>query len=72
MGYNGGGVLLTSTGDIVGQWKKYFEDLFNTTNTSSVEEKQSEDEENNLLICRDEVTKAVNLLLVFPLLHRSW
>lgn len=61
MGYSGGGVLLTSTGDIVGQWKKYFEDLF-TTNTSSVEEKQSE----------DEVTKAVNLPLVFPLLHRSW
>lgn len=71
MGYSGGGVLLTSTGDIVGQWKRYFEDLF-TTNTSSVEEKQSEDEENNLLICRDEVTKAVNLPLVFPLLHRSW
>lgn len=61
MGYSGSGVLLTSTGDTVGQWKKYFEDLFNTTNTSSVEEKQSEDEENNLLICRDEVTKAVNL-----------
>ncbi|KAI3366531.1 hypothetical protein L3Q82_000662 [Scortum barcoo] len=29
--YSAGGELLTSTGDIVGQWKKYFEDLLNPT-----------------------------------------
>ncbi|KAI3353661.1 hypothetical protein L3Q82_004905 [Scortum barcoo] len=30
--------LLTSTGDIVGQWKEYFEDLLNPTDTPSTEE----------------------------------
>ncbi|KAI3377649.1 hypothetical protein L3Q82_008809 [Scortum barcoo] len=29
--YSAGGELLTSTGDIVGRWKKYFEDLLNPT-----------------------------------------
>ncbi|KAI3374381.1 hypothetical protein L3Q82_006209 [Scortum barcoo] len=28
-----GGELLTSTGDIIGRWKEYFEDLLNPTNT---------------------------------------
>ncbi|KAI3368519.1 hypothetical protein L3Q82_025528, partial [Scortum barcoo] len=36
--YNAGGELVTSTGDIVGQLKEYFEELFNPTNTSSTEE----------------------------------
>ncbi|KAL0153242.1 hypothetical protein M9458_051417, partial [Cirrhinus mrigala] len=36
--YSGGGNLLTSTGDIVGRWKEYFEDLLNSVNTSSIEE----------------------------------
>ncbi|KAK3571523.1 hypothetical protein QTP86_012904 [Hemibagrus guttatus] len=31
--YNGGGELLASTGDIVGRWKEYFEDLLNPTDT---------------------------------------
>ncbi|KAI3355561.1 hypothetical protein L3Q82_018386 [Scortum barcoo] len=33
-----GGELLTSTGDIVGRWKKYFEDLLNPTDLPSSEE----------------------------------
>ncbi|KAL0152538.1 hypothetical protein M9458_052261 [Cirrhinus mrigala] len=36
--YSGGGNLLISTGDIVGGWKEYFEDLLNSVNTSSIEE----------------------------------
>ncbi|KAL0203001.1 hypothetical protein M9458_001019, partial [Cirrhinus mrigala] len=36
--YSGGGNLLTSTGDIVGRWKEYFEDLLNSVNTPSIEE----------------------------------
>ncbi|KAK3553774.1 hypothetical protein QTP70_009300 [Hemibagrus guttatus] len=36
--YSGGGELLASTGDIVGRWKEYFEDLLNPTDTPSVEE----------------------------------
>ncbi|KAK3505944.1 hypothetical protein QTP70_018870, partial [Hemibagrus guttatus] len=36
--YGGGGELLVSTGDIVGRWKEYFEDLLNPTDTPSVEE----------------------------------
>ncbi|KAI3357886.1 hypothetical protein L3Q82_016266 [Scortum barcoo] len=33
--YSAGGELLTSTGDIVGRWKKYFEDLLNPTDLPS-------------------------------------
>ncbi|KAI3370518.1 hypothetical protein L3Q82_025279 [Scortum barcoo] len=36
--YSVGGELLTSTGDIVGRWKKYFEDLLNPTDMPSTEE----------------------------------
>ncbi|KAI3355548.1 hypothetical protein L3Q82_018375 [Scortum barcoo] len=32
--YSAGGELLTSTEDIVGRWKKYFEDLLNPTDTA--------------------------------------
>ena len=28
--YSGGGVLLTSTGDVVRRWKEYFEGLLNS------------------------------------------
>ncbi|KAI3365390.1 hypothetical protein L3Q82_010477 [Scortum barcoo] len=36
--YSAGGELLTSTEDIVGRWKKYFEDLLNPTDLPSSEE----------------------------------
>ncbi|KAI3369436.1 hypothetical protein L3Q82_007657 [Scortum barcoo] len=36
--YSAGGELLTSTGDIVGRWKEYFEDLLNPTDLPSTEE----------------------------------
>ncbi len=39
--FSGGGQLLTSTGDIVGWWKEYFEDLLNPTVTSSIEEAEA-------------------------------
>ncbi|KAI3358894.1 hypothetical protein L3Q82_015286 [Scortum barcoo] len=42
--YSAGGELLTSTGDIVGQWKKYFEDLLNPTDLPSNEEAPVVDE----------------------------
>ncbi|KAI3368061.1 hypothetical protein L3Q82_026879 [Scortum barcoo] len=38
-----GGELLTSTGDIVGRWKKYFEDLLNPTDLPSSEEAEAGD-----------------------------
>ncbi|KAM8748485.1 uncharacterized protein AB9X84_013627 [Acanthopagrus schlegelii] len=43
--YSGGGELLTSTGDIAGRWKEYFEDLLNPTDMSSIEEAEAEDSE---------------------------
>ncbi|KAK3507545.1 hypothetical protein QTP70_028447, partial [Hemibagrus guttatus] len=43
--YGGGGELLVSTGDIVGRWKEYFEDLLNPTDTPSVEEPEAENSE---------------------------
>ncbi|TKS65417.1 Craniofacial development protein 2 p97 bucentaur protein [Collichthys lucidus] len=33
--FSGDGVLLTSTGDVMGRWREYFEDLLNPTSTSS-------------------------------------
>ncbi|KAI3361792.1 hypothetical protein L3Q82_002133 [Scortum barcoo] len=41
--YSAGGELLTSTGDIVGRWKKYFEDLLNPTDLPSNEEAEAGD-----------------------------
>ena len=38
-----GGKLLTSTDSIVRQWKEYFEDFLNPTNTHSEEEAELED-----------------------------
>ncbi|KAK7884420.1 hypothetical protein WMY93_027543 [Mugilogobius chulae] len=43
--YSAGGELLTSTGDVVGRWKEYFEGLLNPTATSSDEEAETEDSE---------------------------
>ena len=36
-------MLLTSTGDVAGPKKKYFEDLLNPTNTSSIEDAEPVD-----------------------------
>ncbi|KAI3365311.1 hypothetical protein L3Q82_010401 [Scortum barcoo] len=44
-GVRAGGELLTATGDIVGRWKKYFEDLLNPTDLPSNEEAEAGDSE---------------------------
>ncbi|KAK3550660.1 hypothetical protein QTP70_002363 [Hemibagrus guttatus] len=61
--YSGGGELLASTGDIVGRWKEYFEDLLNPTDTPSVEEPEVEDSEVDSFITQAEVTEVVQQLL---------
>uniref|UniRef100_A0A671V1W2 Reverse transcriptase domain-containing protein n=1 Tax=Sparus aurata TaxID=8175 RepID=A0A671V1W2_SPAAU len=61
--YSGGGGLLTSTGDIVGQWKEYFEDLLNPTDTPSIEEAEAWDSEVDPFITQAEVTEVVRKLL---------
>ncbi|KAK3521248.1 hypothetical protein QTP70_001543 [Hemibagrus guttatus] len=61
--YSGGGELLASTGDIVGRWKEYFEDLLNPTDTPSVEEPEAEDSEVDSFIIQAEVTEVVQQLL---------
>ncbi|KAK3507789.1 hypothetical protein QTP70_000372 [Hemibagrus guttatus] len=61
--YGGDGELLVSTGDIVGRWKEYFEDLLNPTDTPSVEELEAEDSEVDSFITQAEVTKVVQQLL---------
>ncbi|KAK3556221.1 hypothetical protein QTP70_006736 [Hemibagrus guttatus] len=53
--YSGDGELLASTGDIVGRWKEYFEDLLNPTDTPSVEEPEAEDSEVDSFITQAEV-----------------
>ncbi|KAK3525229.1 hypothetical protein QTP86_024952 [Hemibagrus guttatus] len=58
--YGGGGELLVSTGDIVGRWNEYFEDLLNPTDTSCVEEPEEEDSEVDSLITQAEVTEVVH------------
>ncbi|KAI3376944.1 hypothetical protein L3Q82_000185 [Scortum barcoo] len=40
--YSAGGELLTSTEDIVGRWRKYFEDLLNPTDLPSNEEAEAD------------------------------
>lgn len=54
---------LTSTGDIVGQWKEYFEDLLNPTIMSSIEEAETEGSEVDSSITQAEVTEVVKKLL---------
>ncbi|KAK3566414.1 hypothetical protein QTP86_032266 [Hemibagrus guttatus] len=61
--YGGSGELLVSTGDIVGRWKEYFEDLLNPTDTPSVEEPETEDTEVESFITQAEVTEVVQQLL---------
>ena len=61
--YSGGGELLTSTGDIVGRWKEYFEDLLNPTDMPSIEEAEAGDSEVDSFITQAEVTEVVGKLL---------
>ncbi|KAK3544065.1 hypothetical protein QTP86_000871 [Hemibagrus guttatus] len=61
--YGGDGELLVSTGDIVGRWKEYFEDLLNPTDTHSVEEPEAGDSEVDSFITQAEVTEVVQQLL---------
>uniref|UniRef100_A0AAV2J4J5 Endonuclease/exonuclease/phosphatase domain-containing protein n=1 Tax=Knipowitschia caucasica TaxID=637954 RepID=A0AAV2J4J5_KNICA len=55
--YGAGGELLTSTGDIVGRWKEYFEVLLNPPVTSSVTEAEAEDVGADTSISLAQVTK---------------
>ncbi|KAI3377376.1 hypothetical protein L3Q82_008565 [Scortum barcoo] len=57
-----GGELLTSTGDIVGRWKKYFEDLLNPTDLPSNEEAEAGVSEVDSSITQAEVTEVVRKL----------
>ncbi|KAI3351249.1 hypothetical protein L3Q82_005801 [Scortum barcoo] len=59
--YSAGGELLTSTGDIVGRWKKYFEDLLNPTDLPSNEEAEAGVSEVDSSITQAEVTEVVHL-----------
>uniref|UniRef100_A0A3Q3JAD5 Reverse transcriptase domain-containing protein n=1 Tax=Monopterus albus TaxID=43700 RepID=A0A3Q3JAD5_MONAL len=61
--YSGGGQLMTSTGDIVGRWKEYFEDLLNPGAMSSDEEAEAEGSEVDSSITQAEVTEVVKKLL---------
>ncbi len=61
--YSGGGRLLTSTGDVVGRWKEYFEDLLNRAVRSSIEEAEAGGSEVASSITRAEVTEVVKKLL---------
>ncbi|KAI3352392.1 hypothetical protein L3Q82_005184 [Scortum barcoo] len=62
--YSAGGELLTSTEDIVGRWKKYFEDLLNPTDLPSNEEAEDGDSEvDSSSITQAEVTEVVRKLL---------
>ncbi|KAK3516010.1 hypothetical protein QTP70_000994 [Hemibagrus guttatus] len=61
--YSGGGELLALTGDIVGRWKEYFEDLLNPTDMPSIEEPEAEDSEVDSFITQAEVTEVVQQLL---------
>ncbi|KAI3363612.1 hypothetical protein L3Q82_001244 [Scortum barcoo] len=57
--YSAGGEMLTSTGDIVGRWKKYFEDLLNPTDLPSNEQAEAGDSEVDSSITQAEVTEVV-------------
>ncbi|KAK7929823.1 hypothetical protein WMY93_006218 [Mugilogobius chulae] len=61
--HRAGGELLTSTGDVVGRWKEYFEGLLNPTTTSSDEEAETEDSGEDSSITQAEVTEVVDKLL---------
>ncbi|KAI3372564.1 hypothetical protein L3Q82_023043 [Scortum barcoo] len=57
--YSAGGELLTTTGDSVGRWKKYFKDLLNPTDLPSNEEAEAGDSEVDSSITQAEVTEVV-------------
>ncbi|KAK3565586.1 hypothetical protein QTP86_012900 [Hemibagrus guttatus] len=61
--HSGGGEFLALTGNIVGGWKEYFEDLLNPTDTPSVEEPEAEDSEVDSFITQAEVTEVVQQIL---------
>ncbi|KAI3362600.1 hypothetical protein L3Q82_001686 [Scortum barcoo] len=63
-GVRAGGELLTSTEDIVGRWKKYFEDLLNPTDLPSNEEAEAGNSEVDSSITQAEVTEVVCKLLI--------
>ncbi|KAI3356968.1 hypothetical protein L3Q82_003611 [Scortum barcoo] len=69
--YSAGGELLTSTGDIVGRWKKYFEDLLNPTDLPSNEEAEAGVSEVDSSITQAEVTEVVHKLLAVAR-RRGW
>ncbi|KAI3359899.1 hypothetical protein L3Q82_014257, partial [Scortum barcoo] len=69
--YSAGGELLTSTGDIVGRWKKYFEDLLNPTDLPSNEEAEAGVSEVDSSITQAEVTEVVRKLLAVAR-RRGW
>lgn len=54
--YSWGGVQLSTTGDVVGWWKEYFEDILNLTDTPSLEEAESAD----LLVTRAKITEVLH------------
>ncbi|KAK7878955.1 hypothetical protein WMY93_034201, partial [Mugilogobius chulae] len=60
--YSAGGAV-TSTGDVVGRWKEYFEGLLNPTVMSSDEEAETEDSGRGSPITQAEVTEVVDKLL---------
>ncbi len=60
--YSGCRELLTSTGEIVGQWKEHFEDLHNPFDMHSAEDIELEDLEVGYLISGAEVTEAAKQL----------
>lgn len=63
--------LSTSTGDVVGQWKEYLEDLLNPTAMSSTEEAEAGDSEVDSSITQAEVTEVVGKILGGILIERA-
>ncbi|KAI3360636.1 hypothetical protein L3Q82_002501 [Scortum barcoo] len=63
LGGCGWGAVDLSTEDIVGRWKKYFEDLLNPTDLPSNEEAEDGDSEVDSSITQAEVTEVVRKLL---------
>ena len=61
--YDGGGELLILTGDTVGRWKEYFEDLLNPMDMPSIEEAEAGDSEIDSFITKAEITEVVQKLL---------
>ena len=53
---------MTSTGDIIGQWKEYLKDLLNPTDTTSMGEAEAGDSEDDSFITQAKVTEVVQKL----------